>query len=120
MSRPSDLEARLAALEARVEAVAADATAARHLAAARDRDLAEVGRKLDATRSGVTGLGEQSAARFAHLEERFARLERRLYHIEDGMGTGFAELRGRLDQAAAGQQQIVELLHEVLAQERDR
>ena len=37
---PSDVEARLAAPEARMEEVAADAAAARHLAAARDRDLA--------------------------------------------------------------------------------
>jgi outer membrane murein-binding lipoprotein Lpp len=49
MTELSDLEARVAALEARVEAVAADATAARHLAAARDRDLADLGSRSTRT-----------------------------------------------------------------------
>ncbi len=43
MTQPSDLEVRVAALEARIEEVAADAAAAPHLAAARDRDLADLG-----------------------------------------------------------------------------
>jgi hypothetical protein len=43
VANPSNIEARLSALEVRVEQVAADAAAARHLAAARDRDLADVG-----------------------------------------------------------------------------
>ena len=92
MSRPSDLEARLAAPEARV-----DATAARHLAAARDRDLADLGVKVDANRSAINALGEQTAARFARLEEQ--------------VDTGFAEVRGKLDQTAAGMEQIVGLLN---------
>lgn len=61
MSQPSAFEARLTALETRPEAVAADATSARHLAAARDRDLAV---KVDANRSAINALGEQTAARF--------------------------------------------------------
>jgi hypothetical protein len=52
MAQPPDFEARLAALEVRVEEVAADAAAARNLAAARDRDLADLGLKVDANRSG--------------------------------------------------------------------
>jgi len=48
MAQPSDIEARVAALEARMEVVAADAAAARHLAAARDHDLADLGLKVDA------------------------------------------------------------------------
>lgn len=89
---PSDLEARLAALEARVEEVAADAATARHLAAARDRDLAGLGVKVDANRAAINALGQQTAGRFAQLEQR--------------VDAGFAEMRGKLDQAAAGQQQI--------------
>jgi len=91
----SDVEARLAALEARMDVVAvlearmdivaADAAAARHLAAARDRDLADLGVKVDANRTAINALGEQTAA-------------------------GFAEIRGKLDAAAAGQQRIVDLL----------
>jgi hypothetical protein len=68
--QPCDFEARLAALEARVEAAAADATAARHLAAARDRDLADLGVKVDANRSAINALGEQTAARFVRLEQQ--------------------------------------------------
>jgi hypothetical protein len=94
---PSDIEARLAALGARMEkVVAADAAAARHLAAARDRDLADLGVKVDANRTAINALGVQTAARFDRLE--------------DEMRTGFAEMRGKLDQTTAGMAQIVELL----------
>jgi hypothetical protein len=96
VANPSDVEARLAALEARMEEVAADAAAARHLAAARDRDLADLGIKVDANRAAINALGVQSAARFDRLEQ----------HVD----AGFAEMRGKLDQTAAGMAQIVELL----------
>ena len=89
---PSDVEARLTALEARMEQVAADAAAARHLAAARDRDLADLGVKVDANRSAINALGVQTAAGFEDTRN------------------GFAEMRGKLDQVAAGQQQIVDML----------
>jgi hypothetical protein len=75
----------VAVLEARMDIVAADAAAARHLAAARDRDLADLGVKVDANRVAINALGEQTAA-------------------------GFAEMRGKLDAAAAGPQRIVDLL----------
>lgn len=103
MANPSDVEARLAALEARMEEVAADAAAARHLAAARDRDLADIGIKVDANRSAIKALGAQTAARFDGLDDRVDRLEAKV-------DTGFAEMRGKLDQTAAGMKQIVELL----------
>jgi hypothetical protein len=126
MAELSDLEARLAALEARVEVVAADAAAARHLAAARDRDLADLGVKVDANRSVTNALGEQTAARFTRLEERidsvrsemrsgFAEVHNRFAEVDNG----FAEMRGKLDQAAAGQQQIVELLNTLIDREGD-
>src|SRR5215469_592579 len=117
MAELPELEARLAALEARVEVVAADAAAARHLAAARDRDLADLGVKVDANRSVINALGEQTAARFTRLEQRidevhtemrsgFAEVHNRFAEVD----SGFAEMRGKLDQAAAGQQHIVDLL----------
>ena len=124
MVDPSDVEARLAALEARVEEVAADATAARHLAAAGDRDLADLGVKVDANRRAINALGVQTAARFDRVDQRldrvdqrfdgvdqrFAGIDQRFDRLEDEMRTGFAEMRGKLDQAAAGQQQIVDLI----------
>jgi chromosome segregation ATPase len=126
MAEPSDIEARVAALEARIEEVAADATAARHLAAARDRDLADLGVKVDANRSVINALGEQTTARFTRLEERidtvrsemrsgFAEVHNRFAEVNNG----FAEMRGKLDQAAAGQQQIVERLNILIDREGD-
>ena len=49
-------------------------------------------------------LGQQTAGRFDRLEH--------------GMRTGFAEMRGKLDQTAARQQQIVDLLTTFIS-ERD-
>jgi hypothetical protein len=97
---PSDAEARLSAVEARVEEVAAEAAAARHLASAQDRDVADLGVKVDANRRAINVLGVQTAARFDRLEGE--------------MRTGFAEMRGKLDQAAAGQQHIVTLINRLL------
>ena len=51
-----------------MEEVASDAAAARHLAAARDRDLADLGVKVDANRSAINALGQQTAGRFDRLE----------------------------------------------------
>lgn len=120
MAQPSDLEARVAALEARIEIVAADAAAARHLAAARDRDLADLGVKVDANRSVINALGEQTAARFDRLEHRVDRLEQKVDTGFAEMDNGFAEMRGKLDQAAAGQQQVVGLLNTLIDQEGGR
>ncbi|MGH3903721.1 MAG: permease [Pseudonocardiaceae bacterium] len=106
VAQPSEIEVRLTALEARMEEVAADAAAARHLAAARDRDLADLGVKVDANRSAINALGVQTAARFDRLEQ----------HVNDG----FTEMRGKLDQAAAGQQQIADLLTTLIAGQDDQ
>lgn len=93
-----------------MDEVAADATAARHLAAARDRDLSDFGIKVDANRAAINALGVQTAGRFDQVDRRFDQVDRRLDQLEGEMRTGFAEMRGRLDGAASGQQQIVELL----------
>jgi tetrahydromethanopterin S-methyltransferase subunit G len=124
MGSPADFEARLAAVESRLEEVAADAAAARHLAAARDRDLADLTVKVDATRSTINGLGVQTAARFDQVDQRFDRLENKVDtgfaemrakfdQIDtkfDMVDAGFMEMRAKFDQTAAGMQQIVELL----------
>jgi hypothetical protein len=78
-----------------MEEVASDAAAARHLAAARDRDPADLGIKVDANRTAINGLAVQTAA-------------------------GFAEMRGKLDQAAAGQQQIAQMLTTLIAGQNDQ
>ena len=103
MTDSPDLEARLAAVQARLEGVAADAVAARHMAAAGDRDLADLGVRVDAHRAAINALGIQTAARLDGLDQRVGELR-------DAASAGFTEMRGRLDQTAAGLQRIVDLL----------
>ncbi len=97
--------------------VAADAAAARHLAAANDRDLSSLSAKVDAHRAAINALGVQTAARFDRMDERFDRMDerfgrtdRRIDGLESEMRAGFAEMRGKLDQTTAGLQQIIALL----------
>ena len=95
-----------------MQEVAADAAAARHLAAAHDRDLADLGVKVDANRRAINALGIQTAARFARLEGEvrtgFTRVDAAL-----------AEVRAKLDQTAAGMHRIVGLLDTLIAREGD-
>jgi phage shock protein A len=126
VTNPSDVEARLTALEARVEEVAADAAAARHLAAARDRDLADLAVKIDANRVAINALGVQTSARFDRVEGRFDRVEGRLDAVETRLGglenevrTGFVEMRAKFDQTAAGLQRIAGLITGLMGQRGD-
>lgn len=57
------------------------------------------------TRMAPSDLAEQTAEQFARLEQK----------LDDG----FTEMRGKLDQTAAGQQQIAELLNTLIAREDD-
>ncbi|ALL75750.1 hypothetical protein AD006_11345 [Pseudonocardia sp. EC080610-09] len=112
MIQPPNLEARVAALETRISELAADAqaaredaTAARHLAAARDRDIADLMVKIDANRSAINALGEQTRERFDQLENKV-----------DG---GFAQIRGQLDGTAASLEGITGLLTTLIGQRGD-
>jgi hypothetical protein len=114
-----------------MEEVAADATAARHLAAAHDRDLADLGVKVDAHRAAINALGEQTRERFDGLEGRvgalevkvdegFAEMRSRFVEMDSGfalmrsrfagMDHGFAAMRHGFDQTAAGFARIAELV----------
>ncbi|WP_218611089.1 hypothetical protein [Pseudonocardia sp. KRD291] len=57
------------------------------------------GVKVDANRSAINALGVQTAERFDQVDRQFEQVDR-----------NFAEIRGRLDQTAAGQQQIADML----------
>ncbi|MDN5914423.1 MAG: hypothetical protein L0I76_04835 [Pseudonocardia sp.] len=134
MTEPPDIEARVTALEVRMEQAASDAAAARHLAAARDRDLADLTVKVDVNRSAINALGVQTAARFDRLEARvesgFAQVDRRFAQIDqrfaqidrqfEQVDRNFAEIRGRLDQTAAGQQQITDMLTTLIERQDGR
>jgi hypothetical protein len=135
MSEAADFENRLTAAEAGVEHAAADAAAARHLAAAGDRDLADLTIKVDANRTAINALGVQTAERFNHLDakvdanrtainalgvqtaERFAHLEAKMdagfRHVDANLrqvDANFDEVRAKLNESAVGLALIVELL----------
>lgn len=106
MPESPDPDARLPALEERVdgveENVAAarrDAAAARRLAAAADRDVADLGVKVDTNRNAINALAVQAAEGFAEMRR------------------GFADIHGRLDRTAVGRQVIVDLLTRLLPDE---
>jgi chromosome segregation ATPase len=89
MSQSPDHEARITRLETRVEEIAEEAAAARHLAAMADRDLADVHVKLDANRKAINALGEQTRAQFDQVGRRFERLETKV-------DAGFAAINAKL------------------------
>jgi hypothetical protein len=133
MAAPDDIESRVAALEARLGQVSADvqvaredAAAARHLAAARDRDIVDLAVKVDANRSAINALGEQTRERFDAVDRRFDAVDRRFdalaRKVDDGfrrideefrkVDAGFIEMRGKFDMTAAGLERITALLEQ--------
>jgi len=133
VAEPDSIEARVAALEARLGQVSADvqvarqdAAAARHLAAARDRDIADLAVKADANRSAINALGEQTRERFDAVDRRFDAVDRRFDALErkvdDGfrriddklrkVDAGFTEMRGKFDMTAAGLERIANLIEQ--------
>jgi predicted nucleic acid-binding Zn-ribbon protein len=112
---PGDLEARVAALEhqvhdltARVQASEQDAAAARVLAGAADRDVSEFRGELRDFRQATT-------ASFNALRQDFVDLRQDFVDLRGHVDEGFAEMRGKLDGAAARQQRIVDLLQTIIA-----
>lgn len=105
-------EARVAALETQVAELAEqvrtskqDAAAARVLAGGADRDVIEI-------RGEIRDLRQATTSSFTATRDDLRDLRR-------DTADGFTEMRGKLDAAAAGQQQIVALLNRVLG-EQDR
>jgi hypothetical protein len=112
---PHGLEARVEALEThvreldrRVRASEQDAAAARVLAGAADRDVTEFRGELrdfrQATVASFNALREDVTDLRTEMNERFAQVD-----------DGFIEMRGKLDTEAAGQQQIVDILQRLIA-----
>ena len=117
VSQPPDLEARVAALESRVEALTdrvhrseRDAAAARVLAGGADRDVEQIRGEIrdfkqattasfNAMREDISDLRGQMNNGFAEMRNGFAEVDR-----------GFIEMRGRLDATAAGIEQIARML----------
>jgi hypothetical protein len=103
--RVSALEERVRDLTNRVQASQQDAAAARVLAGAADRDVSEI-------RGEIRDFRRATTASFTAMRQDFVDLRS---HVDNG----FTEMRGKLDAAAAGQQQIVDLLQTVIADRGD-
>jgi hypothetical protein len=114
MSQPPDLEARVAALESRVEELAGrvhrseqDAAAARVLADGADRDVGQI-------RGEIRDFRQATTASFNAMREDLNDLRTvmrtELSNVRTEMYGGFAEMRGKLDATAAGIEQIANML----------
>lgn len=128
MTESPDHETRITRLEVRMAEVATDAAVARHLAAANDRDHADLAVKVDANRKAINALGEQTRERFDQVDVRFERLETEvragfaevradIAELRTGVAelrTGHDDLRAAMrhgfDQSAAGFARIAELI----------
>lgn len=110
-----DLEPRVEALEREVRELAGrvreserDAAAARVLAGAADRDVGEIRGELrdfrHATTASFNALRQDFVDLREHVDGRFKQVDQ-----------GFTEMRGKFDAAAAGQQQIVDLLQSIIS-----
>jgi len=114
------LETQVQELTTRDRRSEQDAAAARVLAGGVDRDVTELRVELrdfrqattysfNAMREDFTDLRKEMNSRFAQVDNRFAKVDQ-----------GFAEMRGKFDAAAAGQQQIVNLLNTLISQDGGR
>jgi len=134
MTQPDDLEPRVSALETQVQELRSrvrhseqDAAAARVLAGGADRDVEQIRGEIrdfrqattagfNAMREDLTDFRTQVAAQFAQVDARFAQVDGKFEQVD----RGFAEMRGKFDAAAAGQQQIVGLLTTLIDQQDER
>jgi putative heme iron utilization protein len=90
-------------LAGQVQASQQDAAAARVLAGAADRDVSGFRHDLGEFR-------QATVASFDALREDFVDLRSNFGALQEHVHQGFTEMRGKFDAAAAGQQQIVDLL----------
>ncbi|MCP2165587.1 permease [Goodfellowiella coeruleoviolacea] len=121
---PDDLEARVAALEIQVRELTEevrtgrqDTAAARVLAGGADRDVAQIREEIRDLRQATTASFNAMREDLTELRHRVDRLEVLVDRLADKVDRGFAEMRGKFDALAAGQQQIVGLLNTLIAQQ---
>jgi hypothetical protein len=96
------LETEVRDLADRVRHSEHDAAAARVLAGGADRDVSEIREEIRDFRQAATS--------------SFNATREDLTDIRAEVRQGFTEMRGRLDAAAAGQQQVVDLLNTLIGQ----
>ena len=105
--RVSKLEGEVRDLKGRVRATEQDAAAARVLAGGADRDVSEI-------RTEIREFRQVTVASINAQRQDFVDLRQDFVDLRDHVDRGFAEMRGRLDGAAAGQQQIVEMIQTLI------
>jgi hypothetical protein len=121
MPQPPDLEARVAALENRVEALTdrvqrseRDAAAARVLAGGVDRDVEQIRGEFrdfkQATTASFNAMREDLGDLRSEMHNEFAKVRSEMHNGFAAADRGFAEIRGRLDATAAGIEQIARML----------
>ena len=120
-ARVEALETRVRDLDGRVRASEHDAAAARVLAGAADRDVTQFHSEFrgfrQATVASFNALREDMTDLRTEMRTRFTRVDQRLGQIDTGLievDKGFIGIRGKLDAAAAGQQQIVDILQRLI------
>lgn len=119
---PENLEARVDALESRVDELTGqlqqakqDAVAARVLAGGADRDVEQLGGEMRDFRGEMRDFRQATTASFNAMREDLVDLRR---HVNEGFARvddGFSAIRVRLDTTAAGLTHITDLLNELVA-----
>lgn len=109
-----DLEGRINALETTVDDInrrlrgtERDAAAARVLAGAADRDVAEI-------RAEIRDFRQATTAGFNAMREDFVDLRQDFVDLRKHVDRGFTEMRGKLDATATGQQHIADLIQRLI------
>lgn len=112
--RVEALEGQVRDLQGRMRGSERDAAAARVLAGAADRDVGEIRGEIrdfrQATTTGLNALREDFVDLRAYMDRRFEQVDQAFAQVD----RGFVEIRGKLHGAAAGQQQIVDLLQTIV------
>ena len=107
----------LSEISRRLHAAEQGAAAARVLAGAADRDVTEIRAEIRDSRNPTTAsfnaLRQDFVDLRGHVDRRFEQVDRGFEQVD----RGFAEMRGKLDATAAGQQRIVELIQSLIDQQ---
>ncbi|MPY84913.1 MAG: hypothetical protein GEV00_16695 [Actinophytocola sp.] len=104
------LESEVRDLSARVRASEHDAAAARVLAGGADRDVNEIRAEIRDFRQATVSSFNAVREDLHDVRQRFDAVDQRF----DAVDRSFIEMRGKLDAAAAGQEQIVGLLNTLI------
>ena len=116
-TRVTALESEVRDLSARVRASEHDAAAARVLAGGADRDVNEIRAEIRDFRQATVSSFNAVREDLHDVRQRFDAVDQRLDGVDqrfDAVDRGFIEMRGKLDAAAAGQEQIVGLLNTLI------